>query len=71
LGAGNPRRTNNINDTTINDTMKTQDISKDIADFVRDHKKHFDAYPVEVEVGERVYGYEEYWQILDSSDINK
>tara|TARA_E500000318_G_scaffold90904_1_gene88999 strand:+ start:372 stop:527 length:156 start_codon:yes stop_codon:yes gene_type:complete len=51
--------------------MKIENISKDIADFVSDHKKHFDAYPVEVEVGERVYSYEEYWQILDSSDINK
>tara|TARA_R110002072_G_scaffold125422_1_gene261583 strand:- start:585 stop:851 length:267 start_codon:yes stop_codon:yes gene_type:complete len=71
LGAGNHRRTNNINDTTINDTMKIQDISKDIADFVRDHKKHFDAYPVEVEVSDRVYSYDEYWDILNNNDTNQ
>jgi hypothetical protein len=51
--------------------LTTTSVAKQSLKFVRDHKKHFDAYPVEVEVGERVYGYEEYWQILDSSDINK
>ena len=50
--------------------MKTQDISKDIADFVSDHKKHFDAYPVEVEVSGKVYSYDEYWDILDNNDLN-
>ncbi len=50
--------------------MKKIIIAQYIADFVNDHKKHFDAYPVEVEVGTRVYTYEEYWQILDSIDIN-
>tara|TARA_R110001632_G_scaffold210592_1_gene335737 strand:+ start:318 stop:473 length:156 start_codon:yes stop_codon:yes gene_type:complete len=51
--------------------MKIQDISKDIADFVRDHKKHFDAYPVEVEVSDRVYSYDEYWDILNNNDTNQ
>lgn len=40
-------------------------IAMDIADYVQDHKKHFDAYPMDVEVDDKVYSYDEYWKILD------
>ena len=40
-------------------------IAKDINDYVQDHKKHFDAYPMDVEVDDKVYDYDEYWKILD------
>ena len=40
-------------------------IAKDINDYVQDHKKHFDAYPMDVEVDDKVYSYDEYWKILD------
>ena len=40
-------------------------IAADIKDYVDDHKKHFDAYPMDVEVDDRVYDYDEYWKILD------
>jgi hypothetical protein len=48
---------------------KNQNIAKDIADFVRDHKKHFDAYPMSVEVSNKIFNYDEYWEILDSQNI--
>ena len=40
-------------------------IAADIKDYVDDHKKHFDAYPMDVEVDDKVYSYDEYWKILD------
>ena len=40
-------------------------IAQDINDYVQDHKKHFDAYPMDVEVDDKVYSYDEYWKILD------
>jgi len=40
-------------------------IAADIKDYVDDHKKHFDAYPMDVEVDDRVYDYDEYWKMLD------
>lgn len=40
-------------------------IAMDIADYVQDHKKHFDAYPMDVEVDDKIYSYDEYWKILD------
>jgi hypothetical protein len=40
-------------------------IAADIKDYVDDHKKHFDAYPMDVEVDDKVYNYDEYWKILD------
>ena len=40
-------------------------IAADIKDYVDDHKKHFDAYPMDVEVDDKVYDYDEYWKILD------
>ncbi len=51
--------------------MKKIIIAQYIADFVNDHKKHFDAYPVEVEVSDRVYSYDEYWDILNNNDTNQ
>ena len=40
-------------------------IAQDIKDYVQDHKKHFDAYPMDVEVDDKVYSYDEYWKMLD------
>ena len=40
-------------------------IAADIKDYVDDHKENFDAYPVDVEVDDKMYDYDEYWKILD------
>ena len=40
-------------------------IAADIKDYVDDHKEHFDAYPMDVEVNGKVYDFDEYWEILD------
>ena len=37
-----------------------------IWDIVDDHRKHFKAYPMEVEVNGKVYDFDAYWAILDS-----
>ena len=49
--------------------MSKEDQQK-IVDFVRDHKEHFDSYPFEVEVGDIVYSYEEYWEIINKNKVN-
>jgi len=40
-------------------------VAADIKDYVDDHKEHFDSYPMEVEVDDKVYDFDEYWAILD------
>ena len=40
-------------------------IGADIKDYVDDHKENFDAYPMDVEVDDKVYDWDEYWGILD------
>jgi hypothetical protein len=53
-------------ESTIKSMMGlSESIATDIKDYVDDHKKHFDAYPMDVEVGDKVYDYDEYWEILD------
>ena len=37
-----------------------------IKEFVNDHFEHFDCYPVEVEVNDVIYSYNDYWKILDN-----
>ena len=36
-----------------------------IKEFVDDHKAHFDCYPMEVEVNDVVYPWDQYWEILE------
>jgi|18_taG_2_1085343.scaffolds.fasta_scaffold50755_3 hypothetical protein len=36
-----------------------------IADYVQDYKKHFDAYPIDVEINDKIYDFDKYWEILD------
>ena len=40
-------------------------VAADIKDYVDDHKENFDAYPMDVEVDDKVYDWDEYWGILD------
>jgi|TARA_R110002167_G_scaffold206075_2_gene410104 glycerol-3-phosphate cytidylyltransferase-like family protein len=42
-----------------------ESVATDIKDYVDDHKEHFDAYPMDVEVDDKVYDWDEYWGILD------
>ena len=35
-----------------------------IKEFVDDHKEYFGCYPVEVEVNDVVYSWDQYWEIL-------
>jgi len=55
--------------TTSNASQEVEEVEKqiaaDIKDYVDDHKKHFDAYPMDVEVDDKVYSYDEYWKMLD------
>ena len=44
---------------------KLKNVAADIKDYVDDHKEHFDAYPMDVEVNGKVYDFDEYWKILD------
>ncbi len=56
------------NDVTIKKESVNEDekqVAADIKDYVDDHKKHFDAYPMDVEVDDKVYDYDEYWKMLD------
>ena len=39
-----------------------------IDDFVNDHWKWFGFYPMEVEIDNKVYTWEEYWIILGAED---
>ena len=41
-----------------------------IKEFVNDHFEHFDCYPVEVEVNDVIYSYNDYWKILDKDKPN-
>jgi len=45
------------------DRMKS--IAADMKDYVDDHKEHFDAYPQDVEIDDKIYDWDEYWGILD------
>jgi hypothetical protein len=42
-----------------------ESVAADIKDYIDDHKEHFDAYPQDVEVDDKVYDWDEYWAILD------
>ena len=44
---------------------KLKNVAADIKDYVDDHKEHFDAYPMDVEVNGKVYDFDDYWKILD------
>lgn len=54
-----------MNEETDEVNEDEKQVAKDINDYVQDHKKHFDAYPMDVEVDDKVYNYDEYWKILD------
>ena len=40
-------------------------VSPLMENYVDDHKKHFDAWPVDIEIGNRIYDWDEYWHILE------
>jgi len=42
-----------------------KEIAISIADYIKDYKKHFDAYPIDVEINDKIYDFDEYWKILD------
>jgi len=44
---------------------KLKNVAADIKDYVDDHKEHFDAYPMDVEVNGKIYDFDDYWKILD------
>jgi hypothetical protein len=37
-----------------------------IRDYVEDHKKYFDAWPVDIEVDNHLFEWNEYWLILET-----
>jgi len=62
-----------VNDETITAACQIAiDHSKnfvitEIKDYVDDHKEHFDAYPMDVEISDKLYDWDEYWAILDKA----
>ena len=54
-----------MNEETEEVNEDEKQIAADIKDYVDDHKEHFDAYPMDVEVDDKVYSYDEYWKMLD------
>ena len=44
--------------------MEMKEVKAQIKDYVRDHYKYYGWYPYDVEVGNVVYSYEEYMDIL-------
>ena len=44
------------------------DIQNAIIDYVADHYRHFDAYPMDVEIDGIIYNFEEYWAIIEGAE---
>ena len=44
--------------------MELKEVKAQIKDYVRDHYKYYGFYPYDVEVGDVVYSYEQYMDIL-------
>jgi len=44
---------------------RMKSIAADMKDYVDDHKEHFDAYPQDIEIDDKIYDWDEYWEILD------
>jgi len=58
----------NIDRFTTRDYInRVKSIAADIKDYVDDHKEHFDAYPTDVEISDKLYDWDEYWAILDKA----
>ena len=53
----------------MKESSDLETVAELIADYVKDHYENFDAYPMDVEVNDRVYDYDEYWAILDKAGI--
>ena len=44
--------------------MELKEVKKEIKDYVRDHYKYYGWYPYDVQVGDVLYSYEQYMDIL-------
>ena len=44
--------------------MEMKEVKAQIKDYVRDHYKYYGFYPYDVEVGDVLYSYEQYMDIL-------
>ena len=44
--------------------MEMSEVKKEIKDYVRDHYKYYGWYPYDVQVGDVLYTYEQYMDIL-------
>ena len=44
--------------------MEMSEVKKEIKDYVRDHYKYYGWYPYDVHVGDVLYSYEQYMDIL-------
>ena len=44
--------------------MNIKEVKKEIKDYVRDHYKYYGFYPYDVQVGDTLYTYEQYMDIL-------
>ena len=51
---------------TNEEKMTTKQLIKD---YVDDHYEHFEWYPLDVEIDDRIYSWDEYWSILDDDRI--
>jgi|TARA_B100000085_G_scaffold285277_1_gene320765 hypothetical protein len=46
-------------------------IKKLIQEYVDDHLSNFDCYPIDVEVENKIYSWDEYWDILYEEENNE
>jgi glycerol-3-phosphate cytidylyltransferase-like family protein len=60
-------KTGKTNTTYGMANAKNESVATDIKDYVDDHKEHFDAYPMDVEISDKLYDWDEYWAILDKA----
>ena len=50
--------------------MELKEVKAQIKDYVRDHYKYYGFYPYDVEVGDTLYSYEQYMDILSMTAVS-
>ena len=50
--------------------MEMKEVKAQIKDYVRDHYKYYGWYPYDVQVGDTLYTYEQYMDILSMTPVS-
>ena len=59
------RKVKEITEAKFDIKESLESVAADMKGYVDDHKEHFDAYPMDIEVDDKIYDWDEYWAILD------